>query len=129
MTFVLPFCTPGCPDVRVLQQLLDLQVEVEPLVRSRDVAQSSVFNCVGLRCGRKGTLDAPWTFSITPALNPPMKVREQWSLNGLVCHRVVVARRCGSLELRRMDLVGNRGTFEGQACQNETIDVVRGDRP
>jgi hypothetical protein len=39
------------------------------------------------------------------------------------------ARRCGSLELRRMDLVGNRGTFEGQACQNETIDVVRGDRP
>ena len=41
MIFLLPFCTSGCPNVRALQQLPDLEVEVERLVRSRGLEPRS----------------------------------------------------------------------------------------
>ena len=38
MTFVLPFCIQGRPDVLLFQQLADPVAETGPLVRSRDIA-------------------------------------------------------------------------------------------
>jgi len=48
-----------------------------------DVAQSSIFNSVGLRCGRKGTLDAQWTFSLTPA--PGWRITTRYDMQFARC--------------------------------------------